>query len=542
MASLVIVVGAVIFLIASGTYAKRIEKAWGIDGDRPTPAHTLEDGVDYVPAPKMVLFGHHFASIAGAAPVVGAIGASQFGWLPVAIWCVVAGVFIGGVQDFGALFASVRHGGRSIGDVIREYVGTSGKRLFCIFAWFTTILLAAAFFDIVANTFVTAPAAGTASLLFIFWAILYGLATNKLGLNRNVCTVIGVILTFGSVWLGIQFPLVLSHTVWIWILVVYVLIAAIAPVWILLQPRDFLNSFLLYAMMIGAVIGIVIAHPSIQMPAFTGFYVNNTPLFPILFVTLACGAVSGFHSLVGSGTTSKQVDNEKDMRMIGYTGMCLECFLALVALVTVMWLPSDIRAEVTANGALYVFAYGLGNFLQVIGVPFQIGQTFGTLALSAFAMTTLDTAMRLARYICQEFAAGDKPVEEARKTVKNPLVQPWPANLLGLVVATVLAFFGYGKIWSIFGSANQLLSAIALMGIILFLKSIGRKYNMCRIPMIWMMCVAICALAWNLYINIGKNWALVIIAALLLVVAIILFIRGFTSMSKKPEVEAASDK
>lgn len=534
MASLIVIVGFALFAIASVTYGKWVEKSWGVDGGRPTPAHTLNDGIDYVPAPKMVLFGHHFSSIAGAAPVVGAIGASMFGWLPVAIWCVVACIFIGGVQDFGALFASVRHGGRSIGDVIREYVGVSGKRLFCVFAWFTTILLAAAFYDIVANTFVSTPAAGTASMLFIGWALLYGIAVNKFGVPRIICTVVGVIATFGSIWLGIMFPLVLPHTVWVFILLIYTAFASVAPVWLLLQPRDFLNSFLLYAMMAGAFIGILIYRPSMEMPAFTSFVVDGTPLFPILFVTLACGAISGFHSLVGSGTTSKQVNNEKDMRMIGYVGMLLEGALALVALVTVVFLTADIRDEITANGALYVFSYGLGTFLQKLGIPFVVGQTFGGMALSAFAMTTLDSAMRLARYIAQEFAAGERTVQEAieQKVVfANPVV----ASLFGLVVAGILAFFGYQHIWSIFGSANQLLAGIALMGIVLWLRSISQKYMMCVVPMIWMAIVAVCALAFNLYINIGTNWALVVIAGLLLVVAIILFIRGGKALLNKEE-------
>jgi carbon starvation protein len=336
MASLILVVGVAVFAVALGTYAKWIEKEWGIDPNRVTPAHSMNDGVDYVPAPKVVLFGHHFSSIAGAAPVVGAITASMFGWLPVTIWCIVACVFIGGVQDFGTIFASVRHKGRSMGEVIKGYMGVTGKRLFAVFAFFTTILLVAAFLDIVAKTFVSTPSAGTSSLLFILLAVLYGLVTNKLRMPTSLATLFGVALVFLSIWAGVLWPLQLSHTTWILLLIGYVYIAATAPVWILLQPRDYLNSFLLYAMMVGAIVGAIIYNPTIQMPAFTSFMVNDTPLFPILFVTLACGAISGFHSLVGSGTTSKQINNERDMRIVGYGGMLLEGVLALVALVTVV--------------------------------------------------------------------------------------------------------------------------------------------------------------------------------------------------------------
>lgn len=532
MASLIPVTGIVIFIIALNTYARWIEKQWGIDPEKVTPAHTMNDGVDYVPAPKIVLFGHHFSSIAGAAPVVGAITASMFGWLPVTIWCIVACVFIGGVQDYGTIFASVRHKGRSIGEVIKEYLGVPGKRLFSVFAFFTTTLLVAAFFDIVANTFVSTPAVGTASVLFIVFAVLYGLATNKFGMSTVAATVIGVTLVFASIWIGVMFPITLPHATWIWILIGYVFIAAVAPVWILLQPRDYLNSFLLYAMMIGAVVGIIIYNPSIHMPAYTGFIINGTPLFPILFVTLACGAISGFHSLVGSGTTSKQVDNEKDMRLIGYGGMLLEGMLSLIALVTVVYLAPAVAPEITANGPLYVFSHGVGTFLSTFGLSFELAQTFAALSLSAFAMTTLDTAVRLARYIVQEYGAGGKSVEEAEKAGAL-LSNRYVSTLISVVLGGGLAFFGYAKIWPIFGSANQLLASLALLTMILWLRNMGRKYTMCVAPMFWMGIVCTLALAFNIYKNATTNIPLTIIAVLLLVVALILFKKAYDSFFKK---------
>ncbi len=531
MASMILVVGVLIFLIALNTYAKWVEKQWGIEEARITPAHSMNDGIDYVPAPKIVLFGHHFSSIAGAAPVVGAITASMFGWVPVTIWCIVACVFIGGVQDFGTIFASVRHKGRSMGEVVKNYMGVSGKRLFSVFAFFTTILLVAAFFDIVANTFVSTPSAATSSVLFILLAVLYGLMTNKMRVPTVIATVIGVALVFLSIWIGVAFPLVIPKTVWIFILIIYVYIAATAPVWILLQPRDYLNSFLLYAMMIGAIVGAVVYQPNIEMPAFTGFIVDGTPLFPILFVTLACGAISGFHSLVGSGTTSKQVNNEKDMRIIGYGGMLLEGVLALVALVTVAYLVPESSVELRAAGPLTVFSHGVGEFLGVFGLPFALGQTFAALALSAFAMTTLDTAVRLARFIIQEFGAGDKQVEEVEKS-GNLLTNRYSATFISVAVGGGLAFFGYAKIWPIFGSANQLLAAIALLAMILWLRNIGKNYIMCVIPMFWMAIVCTLALGINAYRNIASNIPLAVVAALLLVVAIILFKQGYMAYFK----------
>ena len=539
MASLILVVGVAIFAIALGTYAKWIEKEWGIDPDRVTPAHSMKDGVDYVPAPKVVLFGHHFSSIAGAAPVVGAITASMFGWLPVTIWCIVACVFIGGVQDFGTIFASVRHKGRSMGEVIKGYMGVTGKRLFAVFAFFTTILLVAAFLDIVAKTFVSTPSAGTSSLLFILLAVLYGLVTNKLRMPTSMATIFGVALVFLSIWAGVLWPLQLSHTTWILLLIGYVYIASTAPVWILLQPRDYLNSFLLYAMMVGAIVGAIIYNPTIQMPAFTGFVINDTPLFPILFVTLACGAISGFHSLVGSGTTSKQINNQRDMRIVGYGGMLLEGVLALVALVTVVYLVPAETAELRSAGPLAIFSHGVGTFLTTFGLPFELGMTFAALSLSAFAMTTLDTAVRLARFIVQEFGAGDKQVEEVEKTGGSLLCNRHVSTLVAVAIGGALAFFGYARIWPIFGSANQLLASLALLAMILWLRSIGKNYVMCVIPMFWMGVVCTLALAFNVYKYITSNLPLTIVALLLLCVALILFKKGYESFFHNAKVLAS---
>jgi len=515
-------IGLISFVIATCTYARWLEKKWGIDPSIVTPAHRLQDGVDYVPTSVAVLFGHHFASIAGAAPVVGAITASMWGWLPVFLWIMIACIFIGGVQDFGALFASVRHGGRSIGEVIKAYVGVGGKKLFAAFAWFTTVLLMAAFLDIVAGTFISTPEAATASVLFILLAIVFGIATVRFGLSLPIASVLGVILVFISIWAGVSYPLNISHTAWVMILLVYVYIASIAPVWILLQPRDYLNSFLLYAMMIGSVIGIFIYRPSFELPVATTFVAGGRPLFPILFVTLACGAVSGFHSLVGSGTTSKQLNNEKDARIVGYGGMLLEGSLALIALVTVAYLKPDILVEFRKLGPIYIFSHGVGTFISALGIDFALAQTFGALALSAFAMTTLDTAARLARYIFQEYMAGGEEVDVAEKR-GDIFVNRYVSTACGCVLAGILAFYGYLRIWPIFGSANQLLASLTLITLILWMKSMGRTYTMFIYPMIFMAVVTLSALLFIIYTNFPANIPLVVIAIILFILAIVLF-------------------
>ncbi len=542
MGSLIIIVGLILFIVAYFTYGKYLSKVWGVDPSRPTPAYTINDGIDYVPAPKIVLFGHHFSSIAGAAPVVGAITAAMFGWVPVFLWCVIGSIFVGGVQDFGALFASVRHGAASIATVVQKYTGLSGKRVFCVFAFFSADLLAAAFVDIVASTFVSTPACATASIWFIVLAIIYGFATNKLGVPTLPASIVGVILLFLGVWVGVMFPAVLPKTTWMLVLVVYIAIAAVCPVWALLQPRDYLNSYLLEVMMVACVIGIIVYRPGLNAPAFTGFMVNGSPLFPTLFVTFACGACSGVHSLVGSGTTSKQVANESHMQVIAYFGMLLEGFLALVALTCFVFLTPDVRADVVGKGAMYVFTYGLGCFLSSLGIPFALAQTFGGLALSAFAMTTMDTALRLTRYVTQEFFAGDRTVQEA-KADGNIMCNNVVCMLIALALCAFIAFMGYLKIWTLFGTSNQMLSALALMGIVLWLRSIGKKYAMCLIPMWWMIIVGTCSCIYVIYSNWGTNWAVTIIAILLLIAAVFLYKQVFSALRNKQEAqEVAMEK
>ncbi len=533
MSSLLIVIGSIIiFIVAYATYGSWLAKKWGVDPTRTTPAHEINDGVDYVPTSSAVLLGHHFSSIAGAGPINGPIQAAIFGWVPVLLWIVLGSIFFGGVHDYGSLFVSIRHKGKSIGEVINDTMGEKGKKLFSIFAWLTLLLIVAAFSNIVASTFASTPEAATSSLLFIILAIGFGYAVYRKGVSLKVGTVVGVILLFVCVWLGTLFPLQLSVNTWIVILAIYIFIASTAPVWILLQPRDYLNSFLLYAMMAGAVLGIIIYRPEIKLDAVTAFKVvdgNNVQyLFPMLFVTVACGAISGFHSLVGSGTTSKQIDNEADAKKIGYGGMLIEGALAVVALITAAYLTQGELSELLKDGPVNVFSNGVGVFMSKFGIPFETGKTFVALAVSAFALTSLDTATRLGRFIFQEY------FEDPKKETQSPLSNMYVSTAIIVVLASILAVGGYAVIWPIFGSANQLLSALALMAVALWLKKSDKSFNMITIPMVFMLIVTLSALILLIKSNfIAANYVLVVLPILLFILAIVLAVEGYKILFKK---------
>ncbi|WP_461207567.1 carbon starvation CstA family protein [Clostridium sp. DL1XJH146] len=529
-ALVIILIAIVCFVTAYATYGSWLAKKWGIDPSRKTPAHTKEDGVDYVPAKAPVLLGHHFSSIAGAAPIVGPIAAIMFGWLPVALWIIIGSIFFGGVHDMGALFASVRHEGKSIGQVIGENMGDTGKRLFAWFAWLTLLLVVGAFTSICATVFAAHPDAASSSLMFIALAVIFGFLVYRRGAGLAISTVIGVALLFLCIFLGMKFPLSLSYNVWVIILLLYIAIASVTPVWILLQPRDYLNSFLLYAMLIGGAIGIIFTNPSIEAPAFAGFAPKDGQyLFPILFITVACGAISGFHSLVGSGTTSKQIDNEKDIKLIGYGSMLIEGFLAILALITAAYVTSDTLAGI-AGGPIGVFSQGLGEFMGSFGLPVATGVSFTVLAISAFALTSLDTATRLARFIFQEmFDKGD-----GKQTI---LTNMYFSTGITVVLGGAITFMGYGKIWPIFGSANQLLAALALLSLAVYLKKQGKENKMALIPTVFMFIVTICALILLIQSKIvGFTVAglpLLIIAVVLLVLSFVLIKEGIKALSDK---------
>lgn len=516
----------VVFIIAYFTYGKFLERKLGVDPNRPTPAHTMHDGVDYVPASKPVLLGHHYASIAGGGPIVGPVTAAVFGWLPAVLWIMIGSIFAGGVHDYTSLQASIRHKAQSIGTVIKEYIGKRGQVLFLLFSISALILIVGVFVILVAKTFEAVPQAATASMLFLGLAIIFGFLVNQLRMNLWLASILGVVAMLGSVWVGMNYPLMLSATIWTWILLIYAYLASVLPVWVLLQPRDYLNSFLLYGMMIGAVLGIFIAAPQIELPAYTGFH-NETLgyLFPILFITIACGAISGFHSLVSSGTTAKQLDNERSGKFITYGGMLLEGFLAIIAIGTVAYLThADFTARMTElGGPIGTFAAGIGFFMSHWGIAESTATSFAALTASAFLFTTLDSATRLGRYAVQELAEQRAPA-----LAKNPHL----STFIVLVGAGGLALSGtWSTVWPLFGSANQMLGAIALLAVSVWLIKKGVKSYFTVIPMVFMFIVTISALLLLMQQNFAAgNYFLAVSAVFLFVLCLFLIIEAWRSI------------
>ena len=569
-AVVILLVGIVILVLGYIFYGGWLAKQWGVDPKRTTPAHELEDGNDYVPAKAPVLMGHHFSSIAGAGPINGPIQAAVFGWVPVMLWVLIGGIFFGAVHDFGALFASVRNKGQSIGEVIAESIGSRAKKLFLTFSYLTLILVVAAFASIVANTFkatytesgaldevASAANASTAmiSILFIIIAIIFGMMVYRRNASLVVSTVVGVAAIVVCMVVGYNWhPIYLSGSTWMVIVGIYIAVASVTPVWILLQPRDYLSSFLLYGMMIIAVVGIVGAHPTLSIPAFTGFIdkaeygsgVSLGSMFPALFVTIACGAISGFHSLVGSGTTAKQLDKESDAQPIAYGGMLIECALALISLCAVGYIWSEyVPNGITTPTA--VFATGISRMCATI--PFLAGAedviyAMLILAVSAFCLTSLDTATRLARYMFQEFWLEPGQTWKDATGFKRVLTNPYVATLITVVLGIALGMTGYAKIWALFGAANQLLAALGLLAVAAWLGTMGKNNKMFLFPMAFMLIVTIVSLCQTILTNFKAAtagtgeilwcWIRAGLGTLLVILAIVLAIEGVqTIMSKK---------
>jgi carbon starvation protein len=529
-----LILSVVLFFAGYVFYGRFLARKFELDNKRKTPAHTMNDGVDYVPTKPVILLGHHFASIAGAAPIIGPITAAVFGWVPVYLWIILGGIFMGAVHDFAALVASVRHKAQSIGKVIDEQVGPFGKRLFLVFAWATLVLILAAFLVIVAKTFEAKPEVAAASCLFIFLAVFFGVGIYRLKLNLAIGTIIGILLLFLCIYLGMMFPIQLSTAAWIWILMGYIFIASVAPVWILLQPRDYLNSFLLYFLLIGAFVGILVSSPTIQLEPYRGFSQEIGLLFPILFVTVACGAISGFHSLVASGTTSKQLYKETDIRPIGYGAMLIESLLAVIALITAAALTKQdygffISGE--GGGPVTLFANGVGGFMSKLGIPLETAISFSALTVSAFALTTLDTGTRLARFSFQEFFASTN----AKTSPKSSwLTNRFVGTLVSVAAGGGLALSGQWKaIWPLFGSANQLLAALALLAVTVWLRNKGTANWFVRYPMYFMYIMTNCALLLLLWKNFKSgNYFLFISTLLLLGVSISMVIHASKALRK----------
>ena len=568
----IVLIAAVVLACAYVFYGRWLANKWGIDPKAKTPAVELNDGKDFVPTNGWTVFSHQFSSIAGAGPVTGAIQAAAFGWLPVLLWVLIGGVFFGAVTDFGALYASVKNKGKSMGMLIEKYIGRTGRKLFLVFSWIFCCIVIAAFADMVAGTFnafaasdagvmklspaaQTNGAAGMVSIMFMVFAVVFGLIQKKFdfkGWKEAVLSIVFIILSFV---IGAHCPLIFGKAAWSYITFIYIFFAAVLPMWLLKQPRDYMTTFMFICMIAGAVVGLVVAHPTMNLPVFTGFTNEKLgTLFPILFVTVACGAVSGFHSLVSSGTSSKTIENEKDMPKVGYGAMVLESLLAVLAL-CVAGAAAAADGTPAAGTPFQVFSSGVAGFFEMFGVPVYVATVFMTMCVSALALTSLDAVARIGRMSFQELFSVDdmEHAEGWRKLFCNVYV----STILTLAFGYVLTKVGYANIWPLFGSANQLLSALVLITLCVFLRVTGRSNKMIFPPLIIMLCVTFTALVQRLLamvkaisaaasttIPAGETtWGAVFIAnGLQLILAVLLIVLGLTIVIHSFKAYAKSEK
>lgn len=545
MNTLVIVLIAAVCLLAGYVfYGRWLAKKWGIDPKAKTPAYTHEDGEDYVPTDGWTVFAHQFSSIAGAGPVTGAIQAAAFGWLPVLLWTLLGGIFFGAVTDFGALYASVKNEGKSMGMLIEQYIGKTGRKLFLLFCWLFTLIVTAAFADMVSGTFngfvtdaatgeitksTVNGAAGSISIMFIAFAVVFGLIQKKMKFTGWKEVVLGLVCMVACFVLGISFPIVATRETWNYVTFAYIFFAAILPMWLLMQPRDFMTTFMFIFMIAAAAIGLLVAHPTMNLPVYTGFHNEKLgDMFPILFVTVACGAVSGFHSLVSSGTSSKTISNEKDMLKVGYGAMILESLLAVLAL-CVAGAAASADGTAATGTPFQIFSAGVAGFLEMFGIPVHIAQCIMTMCVSALALSTLDSVARIGRMSFQELFSVDdmEHAEGWRKLFCNKYF----ATVITLVFGYILTKVGYTNIWPLFGSANQLLSALVLITLCVFLKVTGRTNKTLFPPLIIMLCVTFTALV-ERFIALVKAYqagtAVFMVEGLQLIIAVLLIILGLT--------------
>lgn len=491
-------------------YGRWLVRLWGVDPNARTPAYVHEDGNDYVPSSKFTVFAHQFSSITGAGPVTGPIIAAMFGWAPVMLWLMIGGIFFGAVQDFTALYASVKNEGKSIGMLIEQYIGKTGKKMFLLFSWLFTLLVTAAFADIVASTFngfkadggLATPnaAAASISMLYIVVAIAFGYFLKKCPLAEGPKLAVAIVLMIAMLWAGIEYPLYYDKTTWLYVVFAYMFMAAVMPMWLLMEPRDYLSVFLLLGMIASGVIGVIFTNPSIELPAFNGFVVNGQPLFPILFITIACGAVSGFHSLVSSGTSSKTVSNEKDMLFIGYGSMLIESILAVVSLIVV---GAAATGGVMPKGTPFqIFAGAVGGFMGMFGLSAHVATCVITMCVSALALTTLDSVGRIGRMCFQELFTSVKP--EEMSGLQKVLTNKYFATVITLFFGYLLCLGGYMNVWPLFGAANQLCAALVFISLSVFLKVTGRQGWMLYVPMGFMFAATMSALAMSIYGIVNK--------------------------------------
>ena len=554
----IVLIAAVVLFGAYVFYGRWLANKWGIDPKAKTPAVEFNDGKDFVPTNGWTVFSHQFSSIAGAGPVTGAIQAAAFGWLPVLLWVLIGGVFFGAVTEFGALYASVKNKGKSMGMLIEKYIGKTGRKLFLIFSWIFCCIVVAAFADMVAGTFnaytvtdagvtelaaaaTTNGAAGMISIMFMVFAVVLGLIQKKFNLTGWKEAVVGIVCIVASFAIGMNCPLIFGKAAWSYITFVYIFFAAVLPMWLLKQPRDYMTTFMFICMIAGAVVGLVVAHPTMNLPVFTGFTNEKLgTMFPILFVTVACGAVSGFHSLVSSGTSSKTIENEKDMPKVGYGAMVLESLLAVLAL-CVAGAAAAADGTPAAGTPFQVFSSGVAGFFEMFGVSVYVATAFMTMCVSALALTSLDAVARIGRMSFQELFSVDdmEHAEGWRKLFCNVYF----STVITLAFGFLLTKIGYANIWPLFGSANQLLSALVLITLCVFLKVTGRSNKMIFPPLIIMLCVTFTALvqrflamvkaisaAASTAIPAGETtWGAVFIAnGLQLILAVLLIVLGLT--------------
>lgn len=520
------ILGIAIIVLACAyvLYGRWLANTWGIDVKAKTPAVEKEDGVDFVPSNKWEVFAHQFSSIAGAGPVTGPVMALMFGWLPAFLWVLIGGIFFGAVQDFGSLYASVKSKGKSMGGIIEQYIGKTGKKLFFLFCWLFTLLVIAAFADMVAGTFngfnaqgdklQPNAAAASISMLYIVVAIAFGLFLRKTKIGGWKQAIIGIVLILIMLAVGIAFPMYFSKNTWIYVVFIYIFFASVTPMWLLKQPRDYLTTFLFVAMIAAAVIGVIISNPEVSTPAFTSLEPKaGSYMFPTLFITIACGAVSGFHSLVSSETSSKQIRNEGDMLQVGYGSMLLESLLAVLVIVIVGSLTT-----MAANGTLSTslatigladtatpftkFSVGVTGLLSKFGMPQDVGMCIMTMFVSALALTSLDAVARIGRMSFQELLEPEEGKEAS--SFVTFLTNKYVATIMTLAGGFLLSLGGYNNIWPLFGSANQLLGAMVLISLSVFLKVTGRKGWMLYVPMVLMLICTMTSLGLSIYNNALK--------------------------------------
>jgi carbon starvation protein len=569
-AVLILLIAIVLLALGYIFYGSWLAKQWGIDPNHETPAHTSYDGKDFVPANPAVLMGHHFSSIAGAGPINGPIQAAVFGWVPVFLWIVVGGIFFGAMHDFGALFASIRHNGGSIGEVIKDEMGVKAQRLFTIFALLVLILVIASFTSVVASTFVSEAdsvftfgaanvsgnaSTATTSLLFILIAFIFGYFVYRKNCPVGPATIVGIIGIILIVIAGLNFGVNAGRTFWVLFIAVYIIVASLLPVWMLLQPRDYLSSFLLYGMMIIAAVGIIFSGATVELPAFVGFTgLTGTQLFPTLFITVACGAVSGFHSLIGSGTTSKQLDSEKDAKLIGYGAMIVESALAVIALIAmgVVFKETSVGggSKFDLSSPPTIFAGGIATMVATMthgaaeftNPVYNTTYTLLTLAVSVFALTSLDSGTRLSRYMFAELFIPEGKTRDELTGVRKFFSNPFVSTLIMVIIGCGLGFMKLSQIWGVFGAANQLLAGIAMLAVATWLGNIGKNNKMFFIPMIFMLAATITSLVMTIITKIKAvaaatavwgDWFQMIWSIGLIVLAVILVVEGIQVMSKK---------